>query len=91
VSDHFADPVLGKIVLDFSRKYVSVYLCEGSGAIKDFDHFKYPFRLDTKDARGECRDTYDWLYQYLNDSINAEWELQEDGDAASDSTDGGAA
>ena len=89
MNDPQCDPILGKIVIDFSRKYVSLYLCEGDGVIKDFDHFRYPFRLDAKDAKDETTDTFHFLFQYLNDSINS--ELQEDDDSAADSKDGGAA
>ena len=89
MNDPQCDPIVGKIVIDFSRKYVSLYLCEGDGVIKDFDHFRYPFRLDTKDAKDETVDTFHFLFQYLNESMNP--ELQEDDDSAADSKDGGAA
>jgi hypothetical protein len=82
VSNPMNDPVLGKIVVDFSRKYVSVYLCEGDGTIKDFDHVKWPIRLDTPDARGECRDMFDRVYQWALDNVLA--ELQEEDDDGPD-------
>lgn len=79
------DPIVGKVVIDFSRKYVSVYFCDGDGSIRDFDHFRYPFLLDRKDAVDECRDTYHFLYQYLNDSMNVDInELQEGGGEGSE-------
>jgi hypothetical protein len=79
------DPVVGKVVVDFSRKYISIYLCEGDGTIKDYDHFRYPFRLDYKDARQETKDAFDFLYQWANDSVNADDdELQEDDDGGPD-------
>lgn len=86
MSDTRSDPIVGKVVIDFSRKYVSIYLCEGDGTIKDFDHFRYPFRLDYKDARQETKDAFDFVYQWANESINADDdELQEDGGPAADS------
>jgi hypothetical protein len=50
MSDVLNDPIVGKVVIDFSRKYVWIYLCEGDGTIKDFEHVRWPFRLDTEDA-----------------------------------------
>jgi hypothetical protein len=85
MAEHPVDPVVGKVVVDFSRKYISIYLCEGDGTIKDYDHFRYPFRLDYKDARQETKDAFDFLYQWANESVNADDdELQEDDDGGPD-------
>ena len=80
------DPVVGKIVIDFSRKYVSIYLCEGDGTIKDFDHVRWPIRLDLKDARTECLDIFHRVYQWALDDIVA-WDtrLQGGGEGGSQS------
>lgn len=67
-----SDPVVGKIVIDFSKKYVSIYLCEGDGVIKDYDHFRFPYRLEMKEARQETRDCYHWLYDWANRVVNSE-------------------
>lgn len=87
MSDASSDPILGKIVIDFSRKYVSVYLCEGDGAIKDFDHFRWPYRLDTKETRIETRDCFDFVFDYYNDLVNP--QLQGEDDGRGQSVDGG--
>lgn len=67
-----SDPVLGKVVIDFSQKYISIYLCEGDGTIKDADHFRWPARLEVKDTRQETRDCYHWLYDWANRTVNSE-------------------
>jgi hypothetical protein len=67
-----SDPVVGKIVIDFSKKYVSIYLCEGDGQIKDYDHFRFPCRLEMKEARQETRDCYDLIYDWANRAVNPE-------------------
>ena len=67
-----SDPVLGKVIVEFSQKYISVYLCEGDGTIKDADHFKWPVRLEVKDTRQEVRDCYHWLYDFANRAVNSE-------------------
>jgi hypothetical protein len=80
-----SDPVLGKVVIDFSRKYVSIYLCEGDGTIKDFDHVKWPFRLETREARQECKEAFDFMYQWALDSlVVGDDELQEGDEPAAD-------
>lgn len=66
-----SDPVLGKIVVEFSQKYISVYLCEGDGAIKDCDHFRWPVRLEVKEARQETKDCFHWLYDWANRAVNS--------------------
>jgi hypothetical protein len=54
--------------------------------VKDADHFKWPFRLEVKEARQEVRDTFDFFYDYCNESINGlEDELQDEGEGAADS------
>jgi len=77
-SEPYTDPVLGKVVIDFSRKYLSIYLCDGDGAIKDFEHVKWPVRLDVKEARRETRDCFDFMYQWALDNL-LEDDLQEGG------------
>lgn len=79
------DPVVGKVVIDFSRKYCSIYLCEGDGTIKDYDHFRYPFRLEYKDARQEVKDCFDFMYDWANETVNPDPdELQEDAEGGAD-------
>jgi hypothetical protein len=64
------NPVEGKIVLDVSRKYVSMYRCDGTGKVVDEDHFAYPFRIDRTDAVSHVVDIYAVLYDWLNLEIN---------------------
>lgn len=80
MGDVQSDPVLGKVVIDFSRKYVSVYLCEGDGTIKDFDHVRWPERLETREARQACKDCFDFMYQWaLDNCLNDELQEGDDG------------
>ena len=64
------NPVEGKIVIDVSRKYVSIFRCDGEGRVIDEDHFAYLFRLDRQDAVAEVVDIYATFYDWLNDTIN---------------------
>lgn len=82
-NDIYVDPVLGKVVIDFSRKYVSIYLCEGDGSIKDFEHVKWPVRLAVKEARQETRDAFDFMYQWALDNLVRGDDLQDRGGSSS--------
>lgn len=66
------NPVEGKIVIDVSRKYVSIFRCDGTGAILDSDHFAYPFRLDRRDAISQVIDIYSIIYDWLNKELNGD-------------------
>jgi len=66
------NPVEGKIVIDVSRKYVSIFRCDGTGAVLDSDHFAYPYRLDRKDAISQTVDVYSILYDWLNRELNGD-------------------
>lgn len=68
------NPVEGKIVVDVSRKYVSIFRCDGAGKVVDEDHFAYPFRLDRTDAVAEVVDLYSFLYDWLNDTVNGGYD-----------------
>jgi len=76
MNDIHGDPLLGKVVIDISRKYMSIYLCEGDGTVKDAEHVRYPQRLEVKEARQETRDMFDLTYQWALDVLVSD-ELQE--------------
>jgi hypothetical protein len=65
-----SNPIEGRVVIDVSRKYVSVYRCDGTGKVTDEDHFAFAFRLDRQDALAEVSDLYAFIYDWLNDTMN---------------------
>jgi len=65
-----SNPIEGRVVIDVSRKYVSVYRCDGAGKVTDEDHFAFAFRLDRQDALAEISDLYAFIYDWLNDTMN---------------------
>jgi hypothetical protein len=65
-----SNPIEGRVVIDVSRKYVSVYRCDGNGKVTDEDHFAFAFRLDRQDALAEVSDLYAFIYDWLNDTMN---------------------
>ncbi len=66
----FGTHVIGKIVIDFSQKYASVYICDGEGKVRDSDHFRFPYELTRKDVVSEVNDMYAMVYDWLNDTLN---------------------
>ena len=64
------DAVVGRIVLEFSKQYIKIYLCDHNGKILDWEAFKHNEPLD-KDVALEERDTF-WhiLYDYSNTVVN---------------------
>jgi hypothetical protein len=64
------NPVEAKVIIEVSRKYVSLFRCDGTGAILDYDHFAFPFRLDRQDAVSEALDIFARLYDHMNTVVN---------------------
>lgn len=71
----------GRLCVDVSRKYISIYRCDNQGVIVDEDHFSFQYRLDRQDAISEVVDLYAMLYDWLNDTINGGLD-DEPGDSA---------
>lgn len=70
MTQHY-DPVVGKVVIDVSRKYLSIYFCDGDGAVLDSDHFRFPWQQNVRDAQRETRDLYHRVFDWGNWVINS--------------------
>ena len=80
------EDVVRRIVVEYGQVYAYCYLTDGNGRLLDEEVFKQPFRLDRKEVFDEAKDTYDQVYDWLNDSINIQGPpLQEGGDDAAHS------
>lgn len=77
--------VIRRIVVEYGQLYVYLYITDGSGKLLDEKVFKQPFRLDRKDAFDEAQDTYDSVYDWLNDIVNVTPPLQDSDDDEADS------
>jgi hypothetical protein len=66
------NPVEAKVIIEISRKYVSLFRCDGTGAILDYDHFAFPVRLDRQDAVSEAVDIFARLYDHVNTVLNGD-------------------
>jgi hypothetical protein len=67
-----ANPVEGKVIIEVTRKYVSIFRCDGAGAVHDSDHFAFPYRLDRGDAVSQSVDIYSIIYDWLNREVNGD-------------------
>lgn len=66
------DYVERRIVVEFGCQYVYLYMTTGDGKLLDDreESFKQPYRVDRKEAADDARDTWDMIYDHLNDSLN---------------------
>ncbi len=67
-------PVEGRVILEMTRTHAVVYRTDPSGNVIDHEVFKWPYRLDKQDAVAELRDAWDWMYDYLNNTVNFDGE-----------------
>lgn len=79
------DHTEGKVVIDIGRQYVCVYLCDGQGRILDQESFKYPVRIDKKDAVAEAKNAFDTVYDWCNEIINDSADSASEGEPPSKS------
>lgn len=79
------DYVERRIVIEFGRQYVYLYMTTGDGKlIADREEsFKQPYRVETKEAVEDAVEVWDVVYDHLNDVLN--WPLQEEGDEGAES------
>lgn len=78
------EDVLRRIVVEYGQVYVYLYMTDGNGKILDEEVFKQPWRLERKEAFEEAQDTYDSVFDWLNDVVNVTPPLQEDDDEEAD-------
>lgn len=69
-SKNVNDVVVGRIVLEFSRQFIVLYLCDHSGKILDWDAFKYDEPLEQEVATEERDSFWHILYDYSNSIVN---------------------
>ena len=66
------DYVERRIVVEFGRQYVYLYMTTGDGKlIADREEsFKQPYRVDRQEAASDAVDAWDVLYDHLNEVLN---------------------
>jgi hypothetical protein len=65
-----ADDVYRRVVVEYGLQYVYVYLADQNGKVLSDESFRQPYRLERSESADEARETFDLLYDHLNDTIN---------------------
>jgi len=73
------DQVYRRIVIEYGQVYAYAYYLNENGRILAEECWKQPFRLDRRDVQEEAGDTWDMVYQHLQDTVL--WSAS-DGDAS---------
>ena len=83
------EDVLRRIVVEYGQLYVYVYMTDGNGQVLEEEVFKQAWKLDRKDAFSEAKDTYDTIFDWVNEIVNVTPPLQgeDDDEAESDAED----
>ena len=63
------DSVVRRIVCEYGRFYVYLYLTDDNGKIIEEEAFKQPFRLEPKEVHEESTETFQMIYQHLQDTV----------------------
>lgn len=72
------DACVGRIVVEFSKKYTTLYLCNDSGRVLDWDAFNHATPLEVEDATDERDTFFHILYDYANTIVNDSAEVPDD-------------
>lgn len=65
-----ANPVEGRVIVEMTRTHAIIYKTDSQGLVVDSEVFKWPYRLDRKDSDMELQGAFDWLYDYMNRTVN---------------------
>lgn len=63
------DYVHRRIVIEYGRWYAYVYLTDDGGKILEEEAFKQPFQLTLRESSEEAKECWQFLYQYLQDTV----------------------
>jgi hypothetical protein len=72
------EQILGKVVVNLTRRYLAIYRCDGNGKVEEWEQFKYAAkRTKQAEVRADTADVFDLLYDYANDWINGDLQGEE--------------
>jgi hypothetical protein len=63
------DYVLRRVIVEYGRRYVYATLTDSNGKIHEEELWTQPYALDAKDATEEAHDTFQAMYQHINDTV----------------------
>ena len=79
------DYVERRIVIEYGRRYVYLYMTSGEGKLLPGreESFKQPYVLERAEANEEAVELWDLCYDHLNDIVNVTLQEGEDGEEES--------
>jgi hypothetical protein len=63
------DSVHRQIVIQYGQHYAYIMIQDRNGRIIEEEAFKQPFRLEFKDTAEEASECFQYVYQYLQDTV----------------------
>jgi hypothetical protein len=63
------DYVQRRVIVEYGRRYVYATLTDSNGKILSEELWKQPYLLDVKDANEEAHDTFQAVYQHIQDTV----------------------
>jgi len=65
-----SDAALARIVIDFGRRYVTIYRCDGTGVVREEEQFKLPRVFAKGEAIAFSEDAFNLLYAMVDGEAN---------------------
>jgi cell fate (sporulation/competence/biofilm development) regulator YmcA (YheA/YmcA/DUF963 family) len=63
------DSVHRRITVEYGQHYAYITIQDRNGRIIEEEAFKQPFRLEFKDTAEEASECFQYVYQYLQDTV----------------------
>ena len=59
-----------RLVIDFGKKYIAIYQCDGEGVVHDEERFKLPSPVLRREAVSFARDVFNVIYDLVDEEAN---------------------
>jgi len=63
------DYVQRRVVIEYGRRYIYATLTDSNGKIHAEEIWTQPYLLDVKDANEEAHETFQAVYQHIQDTV----------------------
>jgi len=61
---------VARLVIDFGKKYVTIYQCDGEGVVRDEERFKLPAPVLRREAVSFAHDVFNVIYELVDEEAN---------------------
>lgn len=63
------DSVHRRIVVEYGQYYAYIFIEDRNGRLLEEEAFRQPFKLEFKDSAEEANECFQYVYQYLQDTV----------------------